>query len=316
MKVSKSPAFQFYPKEWLSSMDIMLMTPEQEGAYIRLLCLCWESGDCSIPDDDHQLAMLCRLGEGWFKGSSTVVRKKFIPHPNKPGFLTNDRLIKEANKQADWAQKCSNGGKKSAEKRAEQQSKSKGGSRVVEGYLENSTNYSSTLQSSVSSLHTPVTIPPTPKGDEVKPRKEKHLEQMSDDFITFWQSYPRKTGKRLAWEAWKNIDCPQLQVILVSIRKARQSPDWQKERGAFIPHPATWLNQARWEDEGMDYAALAGKRDTGHSSAQERPIQVDEQDALSWLEDNYSVSDRTITFKEWPKDIQSQYLNSKQLEAA
>jgi len=171
-------------------------------------------------------------------------------------------------------------------------------------------------------------IPPTPKGDEKRichepvtnrdlEKKEKtRIEEKEQDFLAFWQAYPRKTGKGAAWKSWKNASLPKLEVILNAIRKARQSPDWQKERGAFIPHPATWLNQARWEDEGIDYAALAGKRDTRHPSAQERPIQVDEQDALSWLEDNYSVSDRTITFKEWPKDIQSQYLNSKQLQAA
>jgi hypothetical protein len=36
----KRPAFQFYPSDWLASMAIMLMTPAEEGAYVRLLCHC------------------------------------------------------------------------------------------------------------------------------------------------------------------------------------------------------------------------------------------------------------------------------------
>ena len=62
-KKAKSPAFQVYPGEWLSSQDIMLMTPSQEGAYIRLLFIAWLSDDCGLPDDDEQLASLSRLGD-------------------------------------------------------------------------------------------------------------------------------------------------------------------------------------------------------------------------------------------------------------
>ena len=92
----KSPAFQFYPAEWLSSLQIAVMRPEHEGAYIRLLCYCWSSGDCAIPDDDEQLAAMSRLNEGWFKGDSTHVRAMFIPHPQMPGFLTSEFLQREA----------------------------------------------------------------------------------------------------------------------------------------------------------------------------------------------------------------------------
>jgi hypothetical protein len=128
----KSPAFQFYPKDWLSSLKILLMTPEQEGAYVRLLCYCWDSGDCSLPDDDEQLAAMSRLGQGWFNGGSTTLRKCFIPHPGKDGFLTNERLLEEHTKQAAWREKSRLGGKKSAAQRAVNPEDSKGGSTVVQ----------------------------------------------------------------------------------------------------------------------------------------------------------------------------------------
>ena len=28
----------------------------------------------------------------------------------------------------------------------------------------------------------------------------------------------------------------------------KETEQWQKDKGRFIPHPATWLNQERWQD--------------------------------------------------------------------
>jgi hypothetical protein len=37
--------------------------------------------------------------------------------------------------------------------------------------------------------------------------------------------------------------------MLKAIEWQRAAEDWQKDKGKFIPYPATWLNDARWEDE-------------------------------------------------------------------
>lgn|SRR5262245_10154794 len=134
---NKAPAFQFYANDWLSSPRIMLMSPAQEGAYIRLLCIAWNDPDCSIPDDDAQLAILSRLGEGWLKGGSTLVRECFNQHPEKPGRLVNLRLLEERAKQQNWREKSRQGGIESGKIRrnqalTKQQQATKGGSRVVE----------------------------------------------------------------------------------------------------------------------------------------------------------------------------------------
>lgn len=125
--MSKSPAFQFYPKDWLSSLNITLMSPEQEGGYIRLLCYCWDSGDCSLPADETQLIAMSRLSKGGWE----MVAKCFIPHPEKEGYLTNERLYAELVKQRAWSRKSSIGGKKSAAQRIVKQKNLKGGSQMV-----------------------------------------------------------------------------------------------------------------------------------------------------------------------------------------
>jgi hypothetical protein len=58
-------------------------------------------------------------------------------------------------------------------------------------------------------------------------------------------------AKKDAEKAWEKLgpDEKMLKEILTGITKASLTPDWQKDGGRFIPHPATWLNGRRWEDE-------------------------------------------------------------------
>ena len=35
---------------------------------------------------------------------------------------------------------------------------------------------------------------------------------------------------------------------MAAIEVAKESADWKKEGGKYIPYPATWLNNRRWED--------------------------------------------------------------------
>jgi uncharacterized protein YdaU (DUF1376 family) len=127
--MNRPPAFQFYPNDWLSSLKITLMSPAEEGAYIRLLCYAWADADCSLPDDDTVLAQLSRLGEGWLNGASTVIRKCFEAHPEKEGRLVNLRLLEEKQKQEAWREKSRIGGLESGKSRA---LSAKGSSTVVE----------------------------------------------------------------------------------------------------------------------------------------------------------------------------------------
>jgi hypothetical protein len=71
-------------------------------------------------------------------------------------------------------------------------------------------------------------------------------------FSLFYAAYPRKTNKVAAEKAFQKLKVTQefLQdTILPAIEQQQQSKQWQESNGAYIPHPATWLNQQRWEDE-------------------------------------------------------------------
>lgn len=69
-----------------------------------------------------------------------------------------------------------------------------------------------------------------------------------DDFLQFWANYPRKEAKGAAVKAWRTQK-PPLDAVVAALRWQRTSADWCKDGGKFIPHPATYLNARRWEDE-------------------------------------------------------------------
>lgn len=68
-------------------------------------------------------------------------------------------------------------------------------------------------------------------------------------FLPWWELYPRKVGKQAAIKAWKKLNDNEKERALAALPAHVKQGDWQKEGGKFIPHPATWLNGRRWEDE-------------------------------------------------------------------
>lgn len=76
---------------------------------------------------------------------------------------------------------------------------------------------------------------------------------LRERFVMFWTAYPRKVGKDAAWRAWqkRRPDEALLGQMVSTLGWQVQSPKWLEEGGRYIPNPATWLNQGRWEDEPM-----------------------------------------------------------------
>jgi hypothetical protein len=71
------------------------------------------------------------------------------------------------------------------------------------------------------------------------------------NFEQFWQLYPRKAGKKAARKAWLDIkpDESMFLHIMDALSSAIRYWDNQGISLRHIPHPSTWLNEERWEDE-------------------------------------------------------------------
>ena len=70
-------------------------------------------------------------------------------------------------------------------------------------------------------------------------------------FEEFWGVYPKKVGKGAARKAWEKLrpDQDLVRKIMSAVKRYQRTDQWQRDGGQYIPNPATWLNQERWEDE-------------------------------------------------------------------
>ncbi len=86
-------------------------------------------------------------------------------------------------------------------------------------------------------------------------------------FDAFWTAYPRKTAKPDAVKAFVKLqpDADLLAAMLNALAEQSKGEQWRKDDGQFIPHPATWINKRRWEDESN--SARAGWSTQGRNEA-------------------------------------------------
>jgi uncharacterized protein YdaU (DUF1376 family) len=68
-----------------------------------------------------------------------------------------------------------------------------------------------------------------------------------DRFDIFWKQYPRKVAKPNALKAWLKIKPDD--VVLKKMLDAINQQQLPSKEIQFVPHPASWLNANRWEDE-------------------------------------------------------------------
>lgn len=82
------------------------------------------------------------------------------------------------------------------------------------------------------------------------------------DFEVFWNAYPKRVGKKIAEKSWLVAVKGQSLLASVGGRKnaialileaATLFAASPKGKGEWCPHPATWLNQNRFEDDPAEW---------------------------------------------------------------
>jgi hypothetical protein len=79
-------------------------------------------------------------------------------------------------------------------------------------------------------------------------RKRRDAEYTSPQFVAFWGLYPRKIGKFSASTAWWRMGLDTIADKVMAGLRA-QVPEFAGRPFGKVPHPTTWLNGRRWEDE-------------------------------------------------------------------
>lgn len=112
---------------------------------------------------------------------------------------------------------------------------------------------------------------------EVGSRKMDVSPKPPAGFDLFWQAYPKKVGKEAARKAFDKAKVP-IETLLSAIERQKGGRQWQEDGGRFIPNPATWLNQGRWEDEVL-------KRSETEAERHQRTLDEDEIAAIRRMMD-------------------------------
>lgn len=216
-----NPAFQFYPKDYLSSARVAMMSLEEEGAYNRAMFYCWLHG--SIPADPEQLARL--IGKGASTTLATTVQKMFEIDANDDTKMIHPRLENEREKQKEWKEKSIAGGKKSAKVRKLKKLETmKGGSKMVATNRQPKANSSSSSPSSNNTAITSVIA----VGDKAKKARGSRLPEVyeltdemidyakasapdisvaleHEKFCNYWHAKSGRDATKIDWAAtWRN----------------------------------------------------------------------------------------------------------------
>lgn len=130
----------------------------------------------------------------------------------------------------------------------------------------------------------------------IKPRERSKLDIAFDEF---WSAYPRRSGKIKAKDAFRKAskECDPSEII-AGAQAFADDPNRQDE---FTPHPATWLNQGRWEDDPLPERGTGqlskSEMNEKYSSKLDRQIEQYEKERL----DAASRGESIIDFGEWTR---------------
>jgi len=137
---------------------------------------------------------------------------------------------------------------------------------------------------------------------------------VSEFFNIFWNSYPKKVGKGAALKSFNKIKPNKelLDKMIETILWQRTTKDWNKDDGQYIPNPATWLNQERWQDEKPAQKFVVGMNAPGpelsESEFHEREINRLKIKINEWSkhEKDGNLDERSlIQLNRWRKELAS-----------
>lgn len=203
--------YPFHPGDYLR--DTAHLEPMEDLAYRRLLDLYYLS-EAPIPLETQQVSRRLRLGSD---SVISVLNEFFI-------CTSNGYIHKRCDAEIADYRHCQN--------KSRQNGKLGGRPKKTQQVI----------------LANPEETQSKPNVTQQKANQNQNQNNTSVGFTEFWQAYPRKVGKGAAEKAWAKLN-PDLRTVLSALAWQSRQDGWTKDQGAFIPHPATYLNQRRWDDE-------------------------------------------------------------------
>lgn len=197
--------------EFATDPKVQMMSEADQRRFVMLLCLRCSNGDVTL--HETEIAFQLRISnEEWAISKALFMSKGLIDEGCQPTAWDRRQFVSDSSR---------------ARVAAHRAKKKQAGNVTV--------------------------TPPDTDTDTDTEEDQKHSATSAgnDLFAKFWSLYPNKKGKAHAEKSWKKLKVADDLFVLIEAGLAKQvvCPEWTKDGGQFIPHPATWLNGKRWEDE-------------------------------------------------------------------
>ena len=213
--------------------DTTHLSDAEHVSYLRLISHYWQHG--GLPQEDNRLARIAGRSDAEWADMKPMLQAFFKQ------CWTHARIDRELQKQKSLQETNVERAKKAAASRWNKNQEDSSLSQPASNAP--SMLRASVEQSSTNATHIHSHIHNHIKEPDINNIRSPKLADSS--FSEFWGSYPRKVGKGAAEKAWRSaVKVAPADVILAGARNYVWPKDPQ-----FIPHPATWLNQHRWNDE-------------------------------------------------------------------
>lgn len=205
------PYMQLYVNDYLA--DTAHLNATQHGAYILLLMNYWQQGK-PLNNSRERLAFVSRMTPEEWEDNREILAEFFWIDGD---IWTHARVENDLAKVREKSEKASVSAKTAFAKRSQSD-------RIANG--EQSQTYTDT-------------------DTDTNTKKDIY----TDEFETFWKTYPLKVGKGAAMKAWvKALKETTAESIIEGADRYSKDPN---RDSAFTAHPATWLNGDRWLDSPL-----------------------------------------------------------------
>jgi len=238
----KAPAFQFYVSDYLK--DTRSLTLRAKGAWSDLLCFMWAASERGKLEktiegfsrmigagmEETKLAIIELWEEGVcdiFIDGKNVTCNDDVTNCNKKVTIINRRMNREERERINTRVRVRRYRAKSGDNDA-------------------SNSDVTPPSSSSSSLKKKTSKKESVGGAKILTQKQQ------EKFDQWYEKYPNKKARGAAERAWKSLnpDDELLKILIEAITLQVNVGHFVNAKGEnFTPHPATWLNQRRWEDE-------------------------------------------------------------------
>lgn len=252
MSRREQPYIPFYASDFLSDEKLRECSAESVGVYIMLMCLLHKQEEYGVillkqkdkQNENNILNFAFKLSKHLPYDVDVINRalEELIEFDViQLGGDNGDRLSqKRMVKDAQLSQKRAEAGKKGGTARVKKNSS------VASDFAQ-----AKTQANSENEIESENEINNINNNTKKNSKSDAQKERVKKQFAEFWSEYPRKVAKAKAEKAWESVKPTDevFEKIMQAVRRQKTSEQWRKDNGQYIPHPTTWLNQRRWEDE-------------------------------------------------------------------